>query len=111
MKGTNRLMNKEEFLNQLTEQEIQELLAHFDSIYECNSLSEHEKRIVYIAYLWKNGFVYQDETGFTSIDESITDITDMDYELTFEVDESERGGVNLNITYEYYDFENIMKLI
>jgi len=85
------------------------LLLHFNTIYECNALSEHEYKIAYLAFLWKNGFVYTDTNENRFIIKEETGVDEFDYELTFEVDES--GGSNLDITYDFYDFNKMMEII
>ena len=51
-------MNKKEnLLNNLTAVQKEELLKHFNTIYECIELSETENKIIYLAWLWDSGIV------------------------------------------------------
>jgi|SRR5690554_1888011 len=109
MKKSATILSKKEFETQLDKSKLAQLIQHFDSIYFCENLSEHEKNIIYLAYLWKNKRVHNEGDGFIFIDDSIRDVSDIDFELTFEVEES--GGTNLNITYDYYYFDDLMKIV
>ena len=93
----------------LTEEEKELLLSHFDSIYECKELTDHEYRIIYLAWLWANGLVFRDEDGMSTIYEKTSDIPASAYEITFEDDMT--GGVNLDLTYMYYSLDKIIDLM
>jgi hypothetical protein len=104
-------ISKKEFSNTLTSEIENALLKHFNTIYVCKTLTEHEYKIVYLAYLWKSGYVYEIGDGWLDINKEQTGVDIRDYELTFEVDESETGGTNLYLTYEFYDLDKIIKII
>lgn len=95
-------------IDNLTADQKKKLLDHFNTIYKCAELTDHEYRIVYLAWLWANGFVYYDENGESVIDEKNSDLPLSTYEITFEADES--GGVNLDYFNMYYGIDKIVKL-
>ncbi len=101
-------MKKTELINQLTEEEKKKLLAHFNTIYECKQLNEHEYNIIYLAWMWANGHIVDTGTGST-FDESKVDAVHEDYEVSFESDTS--GGMNLDLFYEFYELDKIMELM
>jgi hypothetical protein len=48
------------------------------------------------------------ENDVTYIDEKFNDIEIMDFEITFEAEEP--GGVNLSLTYDYYEINKLMNI-
>lgn len=103
-------MNKKEnLLNNLTAVQNEELLQHFNTVYECNELSETENKIIYLAWLWKNGHVFTLGEGWLQFDETQAGVTLGDYEITFESEPS--GGANLSLFYDYYGLEKIMAIL
>jgi len=103
-------MNKKEnLLKNLTSLQKVELLKHFNTIYECIELSEMENKIIYLAWLWKNGYVRKLEDGWMEFDETEAGVSLDDYEVTFEAEPS--GGSNLALFYDYYDIEKIMAIL
>ena len=84
------------------------LLKHFNTIYECKQLTINEFNMIHLAWLWDNGFVVEVNNGLPEISHRLN-IPFNTYELTFEVEEA--GGVNLNVTYEYYELDQIIKII
>ena len=104
-------MNYEEFKKGLSGKTMEKAVQHLDRIYECSELGEHEMRILYLAWLWKNEEVYCSEGGYEINNENEKGIDIMDYELSFEVEESEAGGVNLGITYDFYEFVGLMGVL
>jgi hypothetical protein len=106
------LMSKIELISSLSAQQKAQSIAHFNDIYECKDLGVHEEKIIYLAYLWKNGAVEDLGDGFCVFANSVTDVTIEDYELTFECDEGMGGGINMHITHEFYNLDELMsKLI
>ena len=95
-------------IDHLTDDQKHKLLSHFNTIYECRQLSDHEYKIIYLAWLWANGFVYKDENGMSMIDENTSDLPLNAFEITFEAEES--GGVNLELSRMYYDLDEIIPL-
>jgi hypothetical protein len=90
------------------EQAISQLVKHFNEIYRMQCfLSEHEYKIAYLAYLWKHGKVVSDN-GFFDVEKGLG-VSIMDFELTFEIEQS--GGVNLDLTRDYYQIDKLIKLV
>ena len=83
------------------------VVKHFDAVYECAGLGDHEENILYLAYLWKNGWVHIDTDGWCLLDNAVTSVRLEDYELSFEVEPENAGGVNLWVTYDYYRLEEL----
>lgn len=110
-KTNGHVLSKMNFLNGLSEQQRAASLAHFDQIYECQSLSTREENILYLAYLWKHGFVMEQESGNIELAAAVTDVTLSDFELTIEVPEGDEGGVNLYVTYEFYGVGEVMGMV
>ena len=102
------MLQKSELKNQLTESQKSQLLKHFDSIYECSQLGEHEYNIIYLAWMWAYGYVREDEFG-SMIHDSITEVNLEDYEISFE--DGEGGGINLNFFYDFYQLDEIIDLM
>ena len=86
-----------------------QFIAHFDKIYECNELTDHELKIIYLAYLWSKGLAGIDSTGEHFFDETNSGVSLADYELTFEAETS--GGINFYLTHEYYYLDQIMAML
>ncbi|MFW6272223.1 MAG: hypothetical protein ACOC2U_00370 [bacterium] len=103
------MMQKAELKNKLQETQKEKLLAHFNEIYECHELGEHEYNIIYLAWLWADGFVIKDEYG-SMLDNSVKDVGYNDYEITFEDGEG-GGGMNLDYFYVFYQLDKIMELM
>lgn len=95
------------FKQSLSQERKSELLEHFNTIYECHKLGEHELKIAYLAHLWENGYVYAEQDGFPFIDEHETGINMDEYEITIEAEDA--GGVNLDLLYSFYDFDSLIK--
>ena len=100
-------MQKAELKNKLQETQKEKLIAHFNEIYECHELGEHEYNIIYLAWMWANGYVEEDEFG-GFFDDAETDVTYYDYEITFE---DESGGMILDFFYHFYELDKIMELM
>lgn len=72
------------------------------------SLGDREQKIIYLAWMWANGHVFND--GNTSLfDDNKADVQLNDYELTFEVEDS--GGINLDVTYDFYEIGRIIEIM
>jgi hypothetical protein len=94
------------FKDQLTPTQLEKLLVHFYGIYECTVLSEHEFKICYLAYLWKNKELVLNEFGYEIPNASALGIDVFkDYEITFE--DEDPGGVNLGVLHDYYIFQTL----
>lgn len=107
------MYNLEEFKNQLSEEQKSNLIIHFNEIYELEELTEHELKISYLAYLWKNKqVVLIGDMGYDVLNSKSLGIdVHIDYEISFEAGEGGEGGVNLSIMYEFYYFDILMTLI
>ena len=104
----NPMNQKEKFISNLTSEQQETLRQHFDTIYECPEMTEHEFKIAYLAWLWANGKVYNEgDMGFNFYEEE-TGIPMEDYEITFE-DNYEEGGINLDYIYRYYSLEELIE--
>ena len=86
------------------------ILEHFDGIYHCQRLGLREQRIVYLAYLLKNGYLVKDE-GWLHIHHFITEVSEADYELTDLETQGMAGGVNLLVTLGFYEVDRLADLL
>ena len=103
-------MNKKKTLIQnLTPEQTEALIKHFDAIYECNELSETEYKIIFLAWLWAKNYVKDLGDGFLIFDEAEAGVPLSDYEITFEAESS--GGVNLNLMHQYYNMDDIIEIL
>ena len=103
-------MNKKANLIQsLTAGQSEALVKHFDTIYECNELSETEYKIIYLAWLWAKDYVKDFGNGFLIFDEAEAGVPLSDYEITFESESS--GGINLNLMNQYYNIDEIIEIL
>ena len=100
---------KQEVISSITPAQKRALLAHFNEIYECKELTDHEYNMIYLAWMWAKGIVYTNEMGFSDFDPEKAGVDLFDYELTIEVDPS--GGVNLDILHDYYKVDKIIDLM
>jgi hypothetical protein len=100
-----------QFKSELSETEKEQLIGHFDEIYVCSQLDDHEYKMAYLAYLWKNGRVINDmNEGHAEIinEKELGVELFRDYEITVEADETEQGGVNLDLMYDFYRFDELI---
>ena len=103
-------MNKKEnLIENLTSNQKNVLIQHFNTIYECTELSETENKIIYLAWLWKNGYVSKLENGWFDIDETEAGVPLDYFEVTFEAEPS--GGSNLALFYDYYEIDKIIAIL
>ena len=101
------VITKEAFIKSLGKEQKDLLLDHFDSIYECPALGEHELNIVYLAWLLGEKHVMISD-GLIMHDMDV-EFNQDDYEITFEDEMS--GGVNLDLTRSYYDTDRIFAIL
>jgi hypothetical protein len=106
----NTPMSKADFLSGLTANQRANFIAHFDKIYVCEALTDGEENILYLAYLWKNGFVVEEPSGNKMLHTAVKDVTFEDFELSIEVPEGDEGGVNLDVTFEFYGVGELMEM-
>lgn len=99
-----------QFKDQLTPTQLEKLLEHFDGIYECTEIGDHELKMSYLAYLWKNNEVVLYDFGY-EIPNAATLGIDVfkDYEITFE--DEDPGGVNLGVLHSYYVIHELEELV
>jgi len=107
--NSERLSTLERVTGKLTKEQKRILLDHFNSIYECSTLTQHEFKITYLAWLWANGLVYREQSGMSTFEESEAGVPLTDYEITFE--DENTGGVNLDLMYSYYGLDEIVHLM
>ena len=100
---------KQDVISNITPEQKQSLLAHFNEIYECKELTDHEYNMIYLAWMWANDLVYKLDDGWYEFDEDKTGMSIKDYEITFEAEPS--GGSNLDLLYDYYNLDKMMKLM
>ena len=103
------MTKKETLLQNLTAEQKKALLLHFNTVYECEELSETENKIIYLAWLWSNGDVKYFGDGPRIFDEIEAGVPLNDYEITFEDENS--GGINLELTYDFYDISKIIEIL
>lgn len=103
-------MTKTELINALTDEQRRAILKHFNTIYECDTLSSREEKIIYLSWLFKNDKVNFGGDGFQSFSDDVTDVDLMDYEIDIE-DEENKGGVNLHVTHDFYQIDDLIKLL
>ena len=103
------MTKKETLLQNLTAEQKKALLQHFNTIYNCMELTETENKIIYLAWLWKNGYVKQQGAGPLFFDETEAGVPLTDYEITIEAEQS--GGINLKLSYDFYEMGKIMKIL
>lgn len=106
--SSERINTLDYVIESLTDDQKLKLIDHFNSIYECHELSDHEYRIIYLAWLWSNGFVYRDESGMSMIDEKNSDLPLSAFEITIE--DEYKGGVNLDLMYSLYSLDKIAQI-
>lgn len=106
--SSERINTLDYVIDSLTDDQRKKLIEHFDSIYECNELTDHEYKIIYLAWLWANGFVYREESGMSMIDEKNSDLPLNAFEITIE--DEYKGGVNLDLMYSFYSIDRIMQI-
>lgn len=103
------VVTKDQVLSNIDAVTQQALLGHFNTLYECEALGKHEWNIVYLAWLWANDYVFSDEDGMAWFDQDEVGMDIMDYELTFEVEDS--GGLNLDVTHDFYELGKLAVII
>jgi hypothetical protein len=100
---------KEKVLSSINPEQELALVKHFNSIYDCNQLSEHEYRMIYLAWMWNSGIVYRLDNWFHTFEENEAGVALNDYEVTIE--DEMTGGVNLDLMYSFYDIDGIQQIM
>lgn len=75
-------------------------MEHFDDPVQ----REYEGKLIYLAWLWANGFVREGSEGFYDVDPRMKKFSLSDYE-------DEDGGTNLLTTYEDHSLEDLAHLL
>jgi hypothetical protein len=100
---------KEKVLSSINPEQELALVKHFNSIYDCNKLSEHEYRMIYLAWMWNSGIVYRLDNWFHTFEQNEAGVPLNDYEVTIE--DEMTGGVNLDLMYSFYDIDGIHQIM
>ena len=106
--SSERINTLDYVIDHLMDDQKLKLIEHFDSIYECSELTDHEYKIIYLSWLWANGFVYREESGMSMIDEKNSDLPLIAFEISIE--DELKGGVNLDLMYSFYSIDKIMQI-
>lgn len=107
----NMTLTFSQFKEQLNPAQLDKILVHFNDIYECAKLEDHELKICYLAYLWKNKEVVFNEFGYEIPNAAALGIdVEADFTITFE-DEDAAGFVNLGLLHDYYVFIKLEELV
>jgi hypothetical protein len=99
------MKTKNEIIAGLSQEQIQALVQHFNNIYECPALSDHEHKMIYLVRMKADGILYRTSEGILEFDPHIAGVSYSDYEITFEDDNS--GGVNLDLTWDFHDLDKV----
>jgi hypothetical protein len=100
-------LTKERFIETLSAEQKNRVCAHIDTIYECQELTDHEFKIIYLAWLMGEGKVKWTEQIIIS--DYDVEFDENDYEITFESDD--HGGLNPDIIRDYYDLDEIYRIL
>jgi hypothetical protein len=103
------MSKKTEVISNLTTDQKTALLSHFNSIYECTELTEHEEKMIYLAWMWNQGIVHRNNDRLPEFEEKEAGVPMEDYEITIE--DEITGGINLNMMYSYYQLDEIKKIM
>lgn len=75
-------------------------------------MEEHEFKMSYLAYLWKNKQVVLTEMGYDILNaEAFVIDVNADYEISFEAGEDGAGGINLGVLHDFYLFQVLEMLV
>ena len=103
-----------QFKESISEIQKEQIVRHFDEIYVCGNLSDHEYKVAYLAYLWKHGRVINDmNEGHVEIvnEKELGVELFRDYEISIEAGDFDQGGVNLNLTFDFYGLDKLKELV
>ncbi|MFN3557443.1 MAG: hypothetical protein ACK4VN_15905 [Bacteroidales bacterium] len=70
-------------------------------------LGEEEYKLVYLAWLWAHGWVYNNGESYYFIKQSETGLSMKDFALYDEVEYDQRGKTDLLYTYLYYELDEL----
>jgi len=95
-------VTKAGFLQQLSEDQIEQALSHFKKIYDCRGWGEREKNLAYLAWLLgEDHLIISDHLMFHEMGE--VEFDESDYEITFESDQV--TGVCINFNRKFYGLD------
>lgn len=108
------MSNKEKFFRNLSEEKKKALLAHFTALDKTQHkrLSDYERRIIYLAWMWKNGLVTKRENGYYAFDEDKAGVSLRDYEdIPFQESIFYPYSYNLESIHTQYNLSRLMALL
>ena len=101
--------SREKIIDALNAKQYAALLHHFNSIYEVREdFDDRELDVIYLAWLWKEGYVLFDKMCGYSIALGVKDLSDDDFD--YGIDEETDFGMNLGNVYDYYDIGVMMDI-
>jgi hypothetical protein len=101
-------MTREGFVRNLSPVQKELLGAHFNTLYACDALGEHELNITYLAWLVGKELLHFGN-DLIMADPGV-EFNEKDYEITFE-DETLAGGINLELTDAFYNLDRIYTIL
>ena len=108
------MSKKEKFFRNLSDEKKKALLAHFTSLNKTQHkrLSDFERRIIYLAWLWKNGLVTKRENGYYAFDEDKAGVSLRDYEdIPFRESIFYPYSYNLESIHMQYNLSRLMTIL
>ena len=108
------MSKKEQFIRNLSYEKKKALLEHFISLDKTHHkrLSDYEYRIIYLAWLWKNGLVTKRENGYYAFDEAEAGVPLRDYEdIPFHEAIFYPYSYNLESIHTQYNLSRLMTLL
>jgi hypothetical protein len=108
------MSNKEKFFRNLSEEKKKALLAHFTALDKTQHkrLSDYERRIIYLAWLWKNGLVTKRENGYYAFDEDKAGVSLREYEdIPFRESIFYPYSYNLESIHTQYNLSRLMAIL
>ncbi len=103
------MIKKMQIIENLSEEQVKQLIAHFNTVYECKELNEMEQNIIYLAWLWANGKVYECEDGMLDFHDEDDCVSIMDYDLC--PLGYEPNTINLEVTYSIFEINKIIDIM
>ena len=100
-------ITKDLLFSELTIQDWEAILIHFNSIYTINELGKREKDVVYLAWLIMEGLLTL----------NLFDLPEVNQDVEFEVNDydlaigTEHTGFNLSYTINYYSIPDLIQIL